>query len=64
MLDISTAGLVARNQLNGEGMNETHHLAPLEYTLKTGKTLAERMLELYHDKWNGDISRIFVDAAY
>jgi glutamate--cysteine ligase len=64
MLDISTAGLVARNELNGEGMNEVHHLAPLEYTLKTGKTLAERMLDLYHGKWNGDISRVFVDAAY
>ncbi|MCF6343344.1 MAG: glutamate--cysteine ligase [Devosiaceae bacterium] len=64
MLDISTAGLKARNCLNGEGMDETHHLAPLEYTLKTGKTLAERMLELYHGKWNGDISQVYKDAAY
>jgi len=64
MLDISSAGLVTRNQLNGEGMNEVHHLAPLEYTLKSGKTLAERMLDLYHGKWNGDISRVFTDAAY
>ncbi len=64
MLDISTAGLKARNCLNGESMDETHHLAPLEYTLKTGKTLAERMLELYHGKWNGDISKVFIDAAY
>ncbi len=64
MLDISRAGLKARNCLNGEGMNETHHLAPLEYTLKSGKTLAERMLELYHGKWNGDISQVYKDAAY
>ena len=64
MLDISNAGLIARNELNGENMNETHHLAPLEYTLKTGKTLAERMLDLYHGKWNGDINRVFKDAAY
>ncbi len=64
MVDISRSGLIARNQLNGEGMNETHHLAPLEYTLKTGKTLAQRMLELYHSKWNGDISLVFRDAAY
>jgi len=64
MLDIATQGLIARNQLNGEGMNEVHHLAPLEYTLKSGKTLAERMLDLYHGKWNGDISQIYKDAAY
>lgn len=64
MLDISRAGLKARNCLNGEEMNETHHLAPLEYTLKSGKTLAERMLELYHGKWNGDISQVYKDAAY
>lgn len=64
MLDIATSGLIARNNLNGEGMNEVHHLAPLEYNLKTGKTLAQRMLDLYHNKWNGDISKVFIDAAY
>ncbi len=64
MVDISRSGLVARDQLNGEGMNETHHLAPLDYTLKTGNTLAQRMLKLYHSKWNGDISCVFTDAAY
>ncbi len=64
IIAIAKNGLIKRNQLNSEKMNEVHHLAPLEYTLKTGKTLAERMLELYHNKWKGDISKIFIDAAY
>ncbi len=64
IIAIAENGLIKRNQLNSEKMNEVHHLAPLKYNLNNSKTLAERMLELYHNKWKGDISKIFIDAAY
>ncbi|SDG40532.1 glutamate--cysteine ligase [Pelagibacterium luteolum] len=58
---ISRAGLKARKQLNWEGADETVFLKPLEYTLEIGKTPAERLLDLYHGEWNGDINRVFTD---
>ncbi|GGA56296.1 glutamate--cysteine ligase [Pelagibacterium lentulum] len=62
-VEISRAGLKARNNLNWEGADEAVFLKPLEYTLETGKTPAERLLDLYHGEWNGDINRIFTDYA-
>ncbi len=64
MVEIAKKGLKNRNRLNSEGLNEIHHLAPLDYTLKTNKTLAERMLEQFYGKWEEDISKIFSEAAY
>ena len=58
---ISRAGLKARNNLNWEGADETVFLKPLDYTIETGKTPAERLLDLYHGTWNGDITRVFSD---
>ena len=58
---ISRAGLKARNNLNWEGADETVFLKPLDYTIETGKTPAERLLDLYHGAWNGDITRVFSD---
>jgi len=63
-LDIAHSGLTARANKNWEGADETVFLAPLEQTLELGKTRAERLLDLYHDVWTGDISRVFTDAAY
>ena len=60
-LAIARAGLKARNNLNWEGADEAVFLKPLDYTLETGKTPAERLLDLYHGDWNGDITRVFTD---
>ncbi|WP_421952566.1 glutamate--cysteine ligase [Pelagibacterium sp.] len=60
-LAISRSGLKARNKLNWEGADETVFLKPLDFTIETGKTPAERLLDLYHGEWNGDISRVFSD---
>lgn len=64
VLDISRAGLKARNNLNWEEADETMYLIPLNNTLKLGKTRAERLLDLYHGAWNGDITRVYSDAAF
>jgi glutamate--cysteine ligase len=63
MVEISRAGLKSRNRLNWEGADESVFLSPLDYTLKTGKTPAERLLDLYHGEWHGDINRLFTDYA-
>lgn len=64
VVDIARAGLKSRKKLNWEGADETVFLQALENTLNLGKTRAERLLDLYHGAWGGDISRVFTDAAY
>ncbi len=64
VVDISRAGLKARGNLNWEGASEEVFLKPLENTLNLGKTRADRLLDLYHGAWGGDIARVFTDAAY
>lgn len=64
VIEISKAGLKTRANENWEGADETHFLLPLENTLALGKTPAERLLDLYHGAWTGDISRAYTDAAY
>lgn len=59
---ISEAGLVRRNRLNAAGQDETIHLAPLEETIRTGKSPAERWLEKFRGAWNEDVTPIFSEA--
>lgn len=64
VLDISRAGLETRDKRNWEDANETMYLQPLENTLRLDKTRAERLLDLYHGAWSGDINRVYTDAAF
>ncbi|WP_239804703.1 glutamate--cysteine ligase [Croceicoccus hydrothermalis] len=59
VLSIARAGLSARDRRNASGDNETGFLEPLDEVVRSGKTLAERCLDLYHGEWNGDVSRIY-----
>jgi glutamate--cysteine ligase len=61
--DIASAVVAnAREGLKRRGLGEEIYLAPLEETLRLGKTPAERWLDKYNGEWNGDISRIFHEA--
>lgn len=53
---LSHAGLAAR------GLGEERHLAPLMQSLATGKTQADRWLDLYNGAWGGSLSHIY-DAS-
>jgi glutamate--cysteine ligase len=44
--------------------DERGYLAELEEILDSGLTPAERLLELYHGPWRGQISPVFEAAAY
>ncbi|ODT83417.1 MAG: glutamate--cysteine ligase [Pelagibacterium sp. SCN 64-44] len=59
---IAEAGLVRRNRRDAQGRDETIYLAPLEQTVRTGKSPAERWLEKFRNEWNGDVTPIFREA--
>jgi glutamate--cysteine ligase len=63
-LEISRLGLLNRKQLNGDGFDETHFLAPLEEIVAAGITDAERMLKAYNSVWAGSVEPIFLEYAY
>jgi len=64
VLSIAQAGLAARNRTDAIGDTEEHFLNAVAEIVEDQKTPAERLLELYDDKWHGDIDRIFADCAY
>jgi glutamate--cysteine ligase len=64
MLEIAKAGLRRRNRLSGGLVDETGYLAELEQIADSGLTPAERLLDLYNTRWNGDVGRVFEDFAY
>lgn len=59
VLDIARSGLRNRAQKNAIGDDETGYLAPLDDVVRSGKVPAQRLLDLYHGEWNGDLSRIY-----
>ena len=59
VLPIARAGLTARARLNGSGDNETGFLDTLEEITASGKVPAQRLLDLYHGAWNGDVARVY-----
>ncbi|MGX7953134.1 glutamate--cysteine ligase [Tsuneonella sp. HG249] len=58
-LKIARAGLAARGKLNSSGDNESGFLEPLDEIVASGKVPAERLLDLYHGEWAGDVSRVY-----
>jgi glutamate--cysteine ligase len=64
MVAIAKQGLKRRARLNAGQADETGFLSELEEIADSGVTPAERLLDLYHGPWQGDVSRAFVDMAY
>ncbi len=64
ILDISSAGLAARNRLDSSGNNETGFLDPLREIVASGKTPAEVLLDKYHGVWGGDVDRIYDEMSF
>jgi glutamate--cysteine ligase len=64
MVAISRQGLKNRNRLSGGLVDETGYLGELEEIAASGVTPAERLLELYHGPWGGDVSKAYEALAY
>ncbi len=63
-LEISREGLRRRAALNGDGQDETRFLDVLQEIIDSGRTAAERKLELFHGAWNGSVDPVFREFAY
>jgi glutamate--cysteine ligase len=61
---LAKAGLARRAHRNADGHDESIYLAPVEETLASGKTPADRLLDEYETDWHGDIEQIFARHAY
>ena len=64
VLEIASAGLTARGELNASGDNESGFLDPLREVVSSGMTFADRLLERYHGEWNGDVSHVYDDYSF
>ena len=64
VVDIAASGLGARAMLNRSGDNEVGFLDPLRDIARTGKTPAQRLLDLYHGSWGGDLSRVYDEFSF
>jgi glutamate--cysteine ligase len=63
-LAIAREGLKNRGRLNGSMSDERGYLAELDEIVESGLTPAERLLDLYHGPWRGEIAPVFEAAAY
>ncbi len=63
-LEISVAGLRRRAERNADGQDESHFLDVLQEIVDSGKSAADRKLELFHGQWQGNIDRVFSEFAY
>jgi glutamate--cysteine ligase len=61
---IAKMGLKNRARFSGGMVDERGYLSELEDIADSGITPAERLLDLYHGGWQGDISRVYRDFAY
>jgi len=64
LVAIAKGGLRRRERLSAGFVDETGYLAELEEVAETGRTPAERLLDLYHGPWAGDVIRAFQELAY
>lgn len=64
VLNIARTGLKARNHLNGDGIDESYFLAPLDEVVAKKATMAEDLLALYNGRWKGSVEPVFSEYQY
>ncbi|GAA0617367.1 glutamate--cysteine ligase [Brevundimonas kwangchunensis] len=64
LVEIAKQGLKNRARFSGGMVDERGYLSELEDIADSGITPAERLLELYHGDWQGDLTRLYRDFAY
>jgi len=64
LVAIAKQGLKNRARFSGGMVDERGYLSELEDIADSGITPAERLLDLYHGAWQGDVKRIYADFAY
>ncbi len=64
MLVIAREGLKRRGRGRGALPDETFYLNPLDEIAESGITPAERLLELFHGPWRGEVKNAFDELAF
>lgn len=64
VLEIARGGLNRRARLNAAGDNETGFLSPLQDIAESGRTPADDLLDAYHGRWAGDVTKVFAEYGY
>jgi len=64
VLDMAREGLHRRARRGTSGEDETHFLDTLFSIAGSGRTPAAEMLEDFHSRWNGDITKVYDEYAY
>jgi glutamate--cysteine ligase len=64
LLAIAREGLRRRGRAREGLADETSYLAPLDEIAESGITPAERLLELYHGPWRGEVRNVFEALAF
>ncbi len=63
-LAISREGLKTRGYLNAAGESESLFLQELDGYARSGRSLADQLIDKYNNEWNGDILRAYEDCVY
>ncbi|MGE3230970.1 MAG: glutamate--cysteine ligase [Hyphomicrobium sp.] len=63
-LRISRLGLRNRREINHKSQDEAIYLAPLEYLVGSGRTVADELIERFEGRWRGRIDHIFEEFAF
>jgi len=64
VLAIAAQGLKARGRLDWIGTSEEQYLADLRETAASGRTPADRKIELFRGRWGGRVEPVFAEFAY
>ncbi|GAO40295.1 putative glutamate--cysteine ligase [Sphingomonas changbaiensis NBRC 104936] len=64
VLEIAASGLRTRARLSSAGDSEVGFLEPLNDVVRTGRPPAQRLLDLYHGAWAGDLRRIYDEFSF
>ena len=64
VLKIADLGLKNRARFNPAGDSEQGFLNPLHTIADSGMTPADRLLEAYHGRWQGDLSKLYDEESY
>jgi glutamate--cysteine ligase len=64
ILKIARSGLGARHKSGCKGATEASILDPLVEVISSGKTQAQRLLDLYQSEWKSNVSNVFAHRRY
>ena len=64
ILPLAKAGLAKQDFRNQQGCDETIYLKYLFQVVESGITPAERLLQAYHQRWNGSVDPLFREEEF